>query len=107
MHQERLAHQIARQAADNLNGVVVGADFDVPRVRTAGPGQLRHGATETKHEDLCLDRSAGVERRQILGWVQTGCAMASTCSGVTCMLCASRPCFYTAGISLFSDPRAT
>src|SRR5262249_37857605 len=48
-----------------------------------------------------------VERREAVGRVQTGRAMASTCSRVTCMLCTSWPCFWTAEISSSSAPRAS
>src|SRR5919109_941606 len=107
MHEEGIAHQIPRKAPDHLQGIVVGAHFDVPRIRATGAGQFGDRALESKHEDLGLDWTLGVEGAQALGWRQAGRAIASTCSRVTCMLWASRPCFCTTGIRVSSEPRAS
>src|SRR5690348_13476937 len=102
VHEQRLAHQVRRQPGHHVDGVVLGADLDVPGVRTARPGELGGAVLHPEHEDLGLDRPGDVEAPDRTGsplLLQSGLAIAATPARVTFMLCASRPCRLTAGKS--------
>lgn len=86
MNQHRVAHQPPGETGDDLDRVVIGADLDVPGVRSAGTRQLGHRSGEAKHEDLGLNRPFGVEASCAFGIAQSERAMARTCSRVTVML---------------------
>ncbi len=93
MDEQRLAHEVPGEPLDNLDRIVFKTRFDVPGIRPARPGELRHQSLQTEHEDFRLDGALGVKRRAGIGLRQAGRAMASTCSRLTVMLCASSPCF--------------
>src|SRR5258708_3048727 len=106
--QDRLAHQVARKPADDLDRVVLCVELDVPRIRAAWTRQLRASGLHAQDEDLHLDRPLdhpGLDGRRVAA--QTGWALASTCSRVTFMLCDSPACFWSAGTISSSDPRTS
>ena len=57
MHQERCAHEVARQAAHHLDRVILGRDLDVPGIGPAWTGKLGPARPQSEHEHLGLDRS--------------------------------------------------
>ena len=107
MDEQRLAHLVGGEAVHDLDRVIVRAHLDVPGIGPARPGQLGRTTAQAEDEDLRLDRTLGDQRRKAGFARQAGLAMARTCSRVTCMLCASTPCFWTIGISFSSSPRAS
>ena len=94
MHQDGLTHQVAREPAHDLYGVVLSRDLDVPGIRAARPRELGTCRLHTQDEHLHLDRP--FYRPGLDGWrrmlAQIGCALAITCSRVTFMLCDSAAC---------------
>jgi hypothetical protein len=87
VNEQGLTHQVARQASDDFDRVVRGADFDVPRVWPAWTGELDHPARHAEHEHFGLDRPGGVKYRDgAAGFVQMGRALAATSPGEAFML---------------------
>jgi hypothetical protein len=101
MHEQRPPHQVGRQPRYYLDGIVAGANLDVPGVRTARAGQLGDAVLYPEYEDLGLDWPGDVKTgdptTSLL--LQSGLAIAATPARVTFMLCASRPCRLTTGNS--------
>src|ERR1700681_1945092 len=107
MHQDWLAHQVTRQAAHHLDGVVVSVYLDVPRVRAARSRQVGPSSPHPENEGLCLAwplHCPWLYGRLRL-WAQIACARARTCSRVTFMLCDSLACFCRAGTISSAAPR--
>ena len=68
MDQDRLAHQVARKAADDLDRIILRVELDVPGIRAARTRELRASGLHAQDEHLDLDRPLyhpRLERRRV------------------------------------------